>query len=1693
MTYWTLNDTHPGNLYAANRNRSNPITKWAESGKGILEFPSKHPYSSSFDHPITRWDENYRKFVYVGRFGDSLRLVDLPNELRRDKVLSYFGASNQINGNGVIVCGSPGETANNQSNGAIFDVETGSENPPYDIGDNRKFVWIMQAIGAKDQFRQRVAWALAQILVVVKSAIASEDDKTEWFLNYYDIFVRHAFGNYRDILREVSYSSLMAENLSYLGSKSAAYVWENYRYVAFADENFAREIMQLFTIGIIKLNLDGTPKLDSQGNTILSYTNEHVMSFARAWTGFDVQPRRGNVEGYDNRIDPMRIQAHWRDKFPKTDLNDGYIGDGVAMCVDLPSQMFLRKGASYRFLGSSSLPQLMDDPAQLATDPTTKRLVLEQDSALRAILCNAGYNGTCQYSSIVTVTSNLACKGMECVLDIVRIVQITNNTFYEYVPPPCVQQSFFSGAVKVATTSRNDKVICENPKLALAGAACCNLGSITSYRSSLYDSERMTMASAKKRCLGNGMDLCDYNSMSYNSTQWYKVTGYHWTTVPCVIKAKINPSGYVAIVHEPGNYLQKVLHVNDDSENYFKVYWAQNNFPITSNMCDGICDVVGDSCVCGTSIVSSPVYTSMPKSRDEAIVKLRMGSPDPESFDAGTFYRFTDPVTNITAYTKKQGIIELDSIFCFTDDIGRDHFLKNTAETVQIRSNNGFYSGYSFRNAPHFMSFLFSETTNRYVPGLFIFAYRVICRLSINRFTLRRDARYETEATLDHYFYQDNTAPFLSKRLIQRFVSSNPSPRYVKAVAMAFRSGSYHFGGFTFGNGLYGDLAATMAAVILDREARSVTVDADPSSGFIREPLLRFISLMRSMEFHSTPSSPVVRLMNMETVVGQMAHEFSSVFSFLLPEFKPAGIIGDRGFVSPESALLDTPKIIGLLNGAFSIISYGLSSCNGGLGPSQSAGCHEGLYNSASGTLSFNITKENPSQIFFETFEGPSLVGGYDSRWVGRNNGAFNSIVVGDSLITGNHVLRLSVSSTSDIYSRVISTNQTYDSYVIKFRYFTPGPSRGGGCMGLYDASFVLQKLFYCDWTNLGNTSSAGSWTTCQYQLPASSINFRIGLFDIGGSAGDAYFDDVQVVPGNGTSCSGVTLEPWSPPGKVGYSKSVIDSLASLMTAGRLSAAHRDRIREAYDNAGSANDGLRLAQQLIMTTSEFHSSNTVKSAGVNRDRFVFPPPSSKPYRAVVFVMFAGGCDSFNMLTPYSCTKGKDLYDEYLEVRQQVALSKLKLLEIDAENQVCESFGIHSSLKNVRQLYLDGDLSFFANTGVLTAPVTKFNYNTVTKTQLFAHDQMQLETKRIDPLEQKANTGVLGRMVDTLSKKGFVVGSFSLDRYSVSIVGEPGVSSSPMIVSSGNGVTPFYASTKLRGLLPSLHELADLDSGYFSDTWSQALMQSIDINDLLSTALLNVSTTTAFPNTYLGRQLRTVSRLIATRDQRGVDTDTFYVEIGGFDTHADVEINLVNRFTEVDGAIAAFVSELKSMGIWDNVTIIQTSDFARTLAPNSGDGTDHAWGGNYMILGGDVNGGKIFGRFPDNLTDDGPLGLGRGRLIPTTPWDAVFQGIAEWLSITGLDLDYVCPNRKNFASADLFNAEDLFKSGRRESSTLGPGTIQPMNPSTSPSRKPTAKPSKRPSRRPSVRPSPRRPTRKPSLPRPTEQPTRRYDE
>jgi uncharacterized protein (DUF1800 family) len=130
------------------------------------------------------------------------------------------------------------------------------------------------SLTAPDQLRQRTAFVLQQIFAIATQSILSNKMKSENFVAFYDGLLRHALGNFREVLAFVASSPMMGENLSYVQSKSHAYVRENYNVNSHADENFAREVMQLFTIGTVLLNDDGTVKRDMNGNEIESYTNE---------------------------------------------------------------------------------------------------------------------------------------------------------------------------------------------------------------------------------------------------------------------------------------------------------------------------------------------------------------------------------------------------------------------------------------------------------------------------------------------------------------------------------------------------------------------------------------------------------------------------------------------------------------------------------------------------------------------------------------------------------------------------------------------------------------------------------------------------------------------------------------------------------------------------------------------------------------------------------------------------------------------------------------------------------------------------------------------------------------------------------------------------------------------------------------------------------------------------------------------------------------------------------------------------------------------------------------------------------------------------------------------------------------------------------------------------------------------------
>lgn len=151
------------------------------------------------------------------------------------------------------------------------------------------YTWWNINVTKDDLLRHKIAYALAQIFVV--SDNSDLRDYAESLTGYYDILLEHSFGNFRDILLDVTYSIQMGYYLSHFNNAK-----ENPELNTSPDENYAREIMQLFSIGLYELNPDGTRVLDANGDYIASYGQDDIQEFAKIFTGLGV----GELENPDN-------------------------------------------------------------------------------------------------------------------------------------------------------------------------------------------------------------------------------------------------------------------------------------------------------------------------------------------------------------------------------------------------------------------------------------------------------------------------------------------------------------------------------------------------------------------------------------------------------------------------------------------------------------------------------------------------------------------------------------------------------------------------------------------------------------------------------------------------------------------------------------------------------------------------------------------------------------------------------------------------------------------------------------------------------------------------------------------------------------------------------------------------------------------------------------------------------------------------------------------------------------------------------------------------------------------------------------------------------------------------------------------------------------------------------------------------
>jgi uncharacterized protein (DUF1501 family) len=167
----------------------------------------------------------------------------------------------------------------------------------------------------------------------------------------------------------------------------------------------------------------------------------------------------------------------------------------------------------------------------------------------------------------------------------------------------------------------------------------------------------------------------------------------------------------------------------------------------------------------------------------------------------------------------------------------------------------------------------------------------------------------------------------------------------------------------------------------------------------------------------------------------------------------------------------------------------------------------------------------------------------------------------------------------------------------------------------------------------------------------------------------------------------------------------------------------------------------------------------------------------------------------------------------------------------------------------------------------------------------------------------------------------------------------------------------------------------------------------------------------------------VARLIDAnrRGQLGIERQVFMVSLGGFDTHANQNLDHADRMAQLNHALAYFDAVLGRMPAGDmrsQVTTFTASDFGRSLT-NNGDGTDHGWGGHHFIMGGAVQGGDVYGLLPQYATADAqgmfasPDLIDNGIMLPSTSVDQYAYTLGRWMDVSNTDLLGILPNLGNF--------------------------------------------------------------------------------
>lgn len=415
------------------------------------------------------------------------------------------------------------------------------------------------------------------------------------------------------------------------------------------------------------------------------------------------------------------------------------------------------------------------------------------------------------------------------------------------------------------------------------------------------------------------------------------------------------------------------------------------------------------------------------------------------------------------------------------------------------------------------------------------------------------------------------------------------------------------------------------------------------------------------------------------------------------------------------------------------------------------------------------------------------------------------------------------------------------------------------------------------------------------------------------------------------------------------------------------------------------------------------------------------------FKALVVIHLSGGNDANDMIVPMDSA-----YSDYTKSRPSIAVSKASLSQLSGTH-LGHTMGLNTAMSPLLTSFNSGRLAFVVNAGALVKPTTASEVLSGKATLppfLYSHPEQSQYLQGW--MGDEDPSGWAGRAMEALGgNSAFKAPLISVRTSNNTLV----LGQKSRVVNADTGNSRYLGSADLTDpnnrwtqILESLTRLQSPTAveAEYARTFRGAFL---DTRELAIASRSATEPAATFKDTEIGRRMRFFAQTLPFYKASGSTRQVYFTEWGQFDTHAN-QRNTNNtsgkedqdtQLMQLADAMSAFDQAMVAAGMSNEVAVFVTSEFNRTLDPAAGNGSDHAWGSHWMVMGGRVNGAKMYGdKFPSLVlggVDDAHNGK-RGYWVPQYSSDQVAADLLMWLGLPESKLTEVMPNLKNFTKKNV---------------------------------------------------------------------------